>query len=193
MRESGTLSSLKNPETIFAKQREYLKSVRNQERYRLRVTEDVPKVTDPDIVERIEKYKGRNREDLEKGNQKMQLLRLERQARYKAMIKDIEKIAKEIKRDENKINFEQLMQNIRKDEFDKSLALMKKIEYGEPLLIKQLYLYALKDVLDHELEASQVAKNYHSGKFDPFMMSLMDKKSKKQDKLGKRSKTTDRV
>ena len=66
----------------------------------------------------------------------MQMLRLERQARYKAMIKEIEKISKEIKNDENKINFEQLMQNIRKDEFDKSLALMKKIEYGEPLLIK---------------------------------------------------------
>ena len=84
----------------------------------------------------------------------MQLLRLDRQSRYKAMIKDISKISKENKRDENKINFEQLMQSIRKDEFEKSLALMKKIEYGEPLLIKQLYLYALKDVLDHEVEAN---------------------------------------
>ena len=50
----------------------------------------------------------------------------------------------------------------------------------------------LKDVLDHEVEANQVAKNYHSGKFDPFMMSLMDKKSKKNN-LGKRSRTVDRV
>ena len=90
-------------------------------------------------------------------------------------------MAKENKNDTDKINFEQLMQSIRKDEFEKSLALMNKIEYGEPLLIKQLYLYALKDYIDHDIEANQVAKSYHSGKFDPFMMSLMDKKSKKQD------------
>ena len=51
----------------FAKQREHLRSVKNQERVRARVTEEVPKLTDPDIIERIEKYKGRNREDVEKG------------------------------------------------------------------------------------------------------------------------------
>ena len=36
----------------------------------------------------------------------MQLLRLDRQSRYKAMVKEISKMAKENKKDENKINFE---------------------------------------------------------------------------------------
>ena len=166
--------------------------MKNEDRIRAKISDPVPKMSDPDIIELNEKYNSRNHEDLEKGYQNMQLLRLDRQTRYKTMVKDITKMARENKKDENKINFEQLMQSIRKDEFDKSLALMKKIEYGEPLLIKQLYLYALKDVLDHEVEANQVAKNYHSGKFDPFMMSLMDKKSKKNN-LGKRSRTVDRV
>ena len=67
VRDSGTLTTLKDPESIFAKQREHLRSVKNAERVRARVTEEVPKLTDPDIIERIEKYKGRNREDVEKG------------------------------------------------------------------------------------------------------------------------------
>ena len=57
----------------------------------------MPKVTDPDIAKRIEDYRGRDQGEDEKGNQKMQLLRLDRQARYKAMVKDIKKIAKENK------------------------------------------------------------------------------------------------
>ena len=72
------------------------------------------------------------------------------------------------------------MQNIKRDEFEKSLALMNKIEFGDPVLIKQLYIYALKDALDHDKEANMVARNYHSGKFDPFMMNLMDKKKSKK-------------
>lgn len=65
----------------------------------------------------------------------------------------------------------------------RSLDLMHKLEYGDSQLIKQLYIYALKDQLDHNKEANEVAKNYHSGKFDPFMMNLMDKKKMKKDKL----------
>ena len=79
------------------------------------------------------------------------------------------------------------MQSIKHDEFLKSLDLMHKIEFGDPQLIKQLYIYALKDALDHDKEANQVARNYHSGKFDPFMMNLMDKKSKKSNSQVRRA------
>ena len=75
------------------------------------------------------------------------------------------------------------MQNIQHDEFMKTLDLMNKIEFGDSQLIKQLYIYALKDMLDHNKEANDVARNYHSGKFDPFMMNLMDKKKTKKEKV----------
>ena len=74
------------------------------------------------------------------------------------------------------------MQNIKHDEFLKSLDLMGNIEFGDSQLIKQLYIYALKDMLDHNKEANDAARNYHSGKFDPFMINLMDKKKMKKDK-----------
>ncbi len=64
----------------------------------------------------------------------------------------------------------------------RSLNLMSNIEFGDKELIKQLYIYALKDHIDHTKEASKVARDYHAGKFDPFMMNLMDKKKLKKDK-----------
>ena len=86
----------------------------------------------------------------------MKMLQLDRHYKYKALMKAIEKIARENKKDKQQIDFEQLMQNIKHDEFLKSLDLMNKIEFGDPQLIKQLYIYALKDALDHDKEANHL-------------------------------------
>ena len=149
----------------------------------IKLTTPTPKLNDPEMKERLQTYKGRDSEDAEKGQERLKLLRIDHYYKNKALMKEIEKIARENKRDMEKVNFEQLMQHIQHEEFKKTLDLMNKIEFGDSQLIKQLYIYALKDMLDHHKEANGVARNYHSGKFDPFMMNLMDKKKTKKGKV----------
>ena len=52
--------------------------MKNQDRIRAKIVDPVPKMSDSDIIELNEKYNNRNHEDLAKGFQDMQLLRLDR-------------------------------------------------------------------------------------------------------------------
>ena len=68
MTEKGVLTSIKNPATIFKKHRERLKAVRDPNTLiNTKITEETPKVRDPEIQERLEKFKGRDAEDVAQG------------------------------------------------------------------------------------------------------------------------------
>ena len=58
------------------------------------------------MKERLQTYKGRDSEDAEKGQERLKLLRIDHYYKNKALMKEIEKIARENKRDMEKVNFE---------------------------------------------------------------------------------------
>ena len=54
------------------------------------------------------------------------------------------------------------------------------MNFSDPDSLKKLYAYALNTELAYILEANEVSKDYHSGKFDPCMMKYSDPKKLKK-------------
>ena len=107
MTEKGVLTSIKTPTKIFQRQRDHLKAIRNpDQKINTKITEETPKVHDPEIRERIQRFKKPDEEDVAQGQFRMQLLRYDYQQKYKSLMKAIEKIAKENRKDKQLINFE---------------------------------------------------------------------------------------
>lgn len=54
------------------------------------------------------------------------------------------------------------------------------MNYSDPDSLKKLYVYALSTELAYILEANEVGKDFHSGKFDPSMMKYSNPKNLKK-------------
>ena len=105
--DEGVLYPIKNPKTIFARQREALAALRDPgKRYNSMVKGPTPKVNTAEMKEHMQKHRTEEADLLEKGQIRMNELRLERHVKYKALMKAADKMAKENKKDMQQINFE---------------------------------------------------------------------------------------
>lgn len=71
-----------------------------------------------------------------------------------------------------------LVQNIKDDEFIKTLEILKELDFAESVVIQTLFEYKLKDEHDQLDLASEVAKEYHSGKLDPKLAMKLERRKK---------------
>ena len=75
-----------------------------------------------------------------------------------------------------------LVQNIRDDEFMRTVEKLKEIDFAESVILQTLFEYKIKDEHDQQDLANEVAKEYHSGKLDPLMALRMERKNKMKQK-----------
>jgi hypothetical protein len=71
-----------------------------------------------------------------------------------------------------------LVQNIKEDEFLRTLEKLKELDFAESVVMQTLFEYKLKDEHDQLDLANEVAKEYHSGKLDPLMARRLERKKK---------------
>ena len=71
-----------------------------------------------------------------------------------------------------------LVQNIREDEFLRTLEKLKELDFAESIVMQTLFEYKLKDEHDQLDLANEVAKEYHSGKLDPLLAMRLEKKKR---------------
>ena len=82
--------------------------------------------------------------------------------------------------DKFNLNLQQLLNTFKSEEFVRNQRLMEQVNFSDPDSLKKLYVYALNTELAYILEANEVGKNHHSGKFDPSMMQYADPKKLKK-------------
>ena len=81
-----------------------------------------------------------------------------------------------------------LVQNIKEEEFMRTVEKLKELDFAESVVLQTLFEYKLRDEHDQLDLASDVAKEYHSGKLDPLIAMRMEKKKKpSQSKYGTRN------
>ena len=83
------------------------------------------------------------------------------------MLKIIDGIEHENKIERDKIIFNQLVSNMKGEEFMKNVDKLKELDFAEGLILQTLFDYKVRDEHDHIDLANDVAKEYHSGKLDP--------------------------
>lgn len=71
-----------------------------------------------------------------------------------------------------------LVQNIKEDEFLRTLEKLKELDFAESIVMQTLFEYKLKDEHDQLDLANEVAKEYHSGKLDPLLAMRLEKRKK---------------
>ena len=82
--------------------------------------------------------------------------------------------------DKFSLNLQQLLGTFKSEEFVRNQRLIEQVNFSDPDSLKKLYAYALNTELAYILEANEVSKDYHSGKFDPCMMKYSDPKKLKK-------------
>ena len=93
-------------------------------------------------------------------------------------MKNIDRVETNSKSDLEKIVYDMLVQNIREEEFVRTLEKLKEIDFAESVILQTLFEYKLKDEYDQLDLAEEVAKEYHSGKLDPLMALRNERKNK---------------
>ncbi|MFN9909133.1 MAG: hypothetical protein ACK56F_23940 [bacterium] len=83
------------------------------------------------------------------------------------MLKIIDGIEHENKIERDKIIFNQLVSNMKGEEFMKNVDKLKELDFAEGLILQTLFDYKVRDEHDQIDLANDVAKEYHSGKLDP--------------------------
>ena len=68
-----------------------------------------------------------------------------------------------------------LVQNIREDEFLRTVEKLKEIDFAESAVLQTLFEYKIRDEHDQLDLANEVAKEYHSGKLDPLLAMRIEK------------------
>jgi hypothetical protein len=77
-----------------------------------------------------------------------------------------------------KIIYDMLVQNIKDDEFMKTVEKLKEIDFAESVILQTLFEYKTKDEHDQLDLANEVSKEYHSGKLDPLLAMRIERKKK---------------
>ena len=72
------------------------------------------------------------------------------------------------------------MQNIREEEFLKTVDKLKELDFAESDVLMTLFEYKLKDEKDQLDLAQDVASQYRDGKLDPKIAMQIERKKKKE-------------
>ena len=130
-----------------------------------------PLVTDMDIKELIKKYPPKNstnEEEVQIDNDSEAMeLQEQRKKQLERMLKIIDGLEKENKRDREKVLYEQFISNLKNEEFMKNVEKLKELDFADGIILQTLFEYKIRDEHDQVDLANDVAKEHHSGKLDP--------------------------
>lgn len=100
------------------------------------------------------------------------------------LLKLIDKMQSSIKSENKKIVYDFLVQNLKEEEFLRTFAKLKDIDFADCTVMKTLFEYKKQDEYDQDELANEVIKEYHSGRLDP-LRNVRQLKKKKKEKISK--------
>ena len=137
-----------------------------------------PTVRDKDIKDLAQLYPKTLIENQKKEEEQNNELKAWQKKTLDKILKNIEKMEGQNKIEKEKIVYDMLVQNIKEDEFMRTVDKLKEIDFAESIIIQTLFEYKLKDEHDQIDLANEVAKEYHSGKLDPKLAMKIEKRKK---------------
>lgn len=127
---------------------------RNKDKERLQYQsfkQQTPKLDDEDIKELIKKYppNALSRIEVKPLDENLMMARKTYQKRaLEKILKNIEKVENQNRLDKDKIVYDMLVQNLKEDEFLKTLEKLKELDFAESIVMQTLFEYKLKDEHD---------------------------------------------
>ncbi|CDW81687.1 UNKNOWN [Stylonychia lemnae] len=145
---------------------------------RVEFKEKTPTLNDDDIKRLLRLYPPSKIENEKKAELEIQKERKWQRKQLESILKNVDKIEHQNKTEKDKIIYQMLIQNIKDDEFMKTVEKLKEIDFAESVVLQTLFEYKLKDEHDQADLANEVAKEYHSGKLDPLLALRIERKNK---------------
>ncbi|CDW81148.1 UNKNOWN [Stylonychia lemnae] len=147
---------------------------------RLKFKEETPKLNDTNIKELISKYPSPSKRSVLE-RQQTDSLRTRQRKQLQSIIRNVDRNEIDRKNDEQKLLQDMLVQNIKEEQFLKTLDKLKEIDFADSSVMETLFEYKTRDEEDQIEQAHEVAKEYHSGKLDPLNAIKLEKKRRTQN------------
>eukprot|EP00347_Sterkiella_histriomuscorum_P011639 403371682 len=149
----------------------------NLENHSYKVQCQTPKMHDFKMRDLTSRYPNTIKKSLNE-HQKAIEERESQKRKLQTIIKIIDRAENQRQGQNQKILADMLVQNLKDDEFLKTLDKLKEIDFADSTVLETLYEYKVKDEQDQIEQANEVMKEFHSGKLDPLNAMKLERKKK---------------